>query len=444
MLPANIVSTQMPTSLGNFRLHVWKGERGSELVALTTHAINPAHEVVVRVHSECLTGDTFHSLTCDCGSQKEIALKRIDEHGNGIFIYHRQEGRNAGLFKKVEAYNLMQAGMDTHEALLSVMNHPDPRDYSDVLTVLDQMLGGTKSKIRLLTNNPYKAIFLERHGYEVIAEPLRIGVSVHSEDYMQAKTDKFLHNTIGYAPYTSLTVSRDDIKRRTHEIATAVASVRPLPSGRKLFVGVSLFPTMDDLRSPAISEHLKNLYSIVDKGENAHLVLHLYYPLARQMQRDLKRFLHTLPFSYSLQFRLPNDASPSTRVDVDLLDSLRAQHVIFQLKKEHFFLLEQKSFTEYFSSPNKFLMLDESFGSGKGEQVRVIRERILQLVSRGLSRIAVAGGYSAENAADIHELEDYFKLPISVDAEAKLRTNGRFDRLKAQKYLEFFFQHVAP
>ncbi len=344
-----------------------------------------------------------------------------------------------GLFKKVQSYNLMQKGMDTHEAVLSLAGHPDPREYSEVLMVLDVLLAGQKSKIRLLTNNPYKTLFLQRHGYDVIVEPLRAGASIHNASYTQAKTEKFLHNTVGYVPYTSITLAREDIVDHSEEFTRILTLVHPFPSGRKLFIGVSLYPDAEDLKSKKLSDQLINLYQSIVHLENVYIVLHLYYPLTRQMQRDLKRFLEKLPFTYSLQFRLPDGARSGSRVDVDLIDSLHAQHVIFQLKTELFYLLEQRSFADYFSSPNKFILLDESFGHGIKTSQGTTREHILKLVSRGLSRIGVAGGYGGENVSEIHEIEDYFKIPISVDAESKLRTRGRFDPTKVKHYLEFFF-----
>lgn len=430
---------EMPTAFGIFNLWVWKGERGRELVAFSTPNLDPLKEVMVRVHSECLTGDLFHSLTCDCGPQKDMALKKIQDHGNGIFIYHRQEGRNAGLFTKVQGYNLTQSGMDTHEAYLKLAGHPDPREYSEVLTVLNTILVDEKSTIRLLTNNPYKALFLERHGYAVTVEPLRAGASIHNISYTEAKTQKFLHNTVGYSPYTSVTLSLADIRTQGGEIADVIKDLHPRFGSRKLFIGVGLSAD-PELKDPKVLEDVERFYSAaISRFENTHLVLHMYYPASRGAQRNLTRFLGRLTFPYSLQFRLPLDATTGFRVDVDLLDSFHAEHVIFQLKEACFYLLEQKSFAEYFSSPNKFVLLDESFSTGKEEEEEVMRERILRMVSRGLSRIAVAGGYSAENASRIHELEDYFKIPISVDAETKLRSDGHFDVEKAQKYLTFFF-----
>lgn len=439
MKTRNIVEMDMPTKWGSFRLYVWEGERGRELVALSTPTLDPTRELVVRIHSECLTGDTFYSLTCDCGAQKDAALQRIQESGNGVFIYHRQEGRNVGLFKKIQSYNLMQQGFDTHDALLSVVGHPDPREYSDVLTVLQTLLKERNSKLRLLTNNPYKTLFLQRHGYEVISEALRFGTSIHNTEYAETKERKFLHNAVGYGPYASVTLDRTDIGNHLDEVDSILRAIRPLDGGRKLFVGVGLYAERGDFKDSGVLDELGVLYSSLSQIQNAHIVLHMDYPAKRTLQRDLERFLRKLSFPYSLQFRLPRSAAIGTRVDVDLLDSLHAEHVIFQLKEDHFYLLEQKSFVEYFSSPNKFVLLDESWATGEREDIEKKKARILKLIAAGLSRIAVAGGYNAENALEIHELEDYFKLPISIDAESRLRTAGAINSEKARAYLSNFF-----
>src|SRR6185503_99612 len=138
------VSMQMPTSFGTFRLSVWPGARGRELVALSTTSFDPQKEILMRIHSECLTGDVFHSSLCDCEEQKDLALQEIQASGNGIFIYHRQEGRNAGLYNKARIYNLMERGLDTYSASVALTGHADNREYSDVLEVLRHLASHSK------------------------------------------------------------------------------------------------------------------------------------------------------------------------------------------------------------------------------------------------------------------------------------------------------------
>lgn len=431
------VSMELPTAFGRFRLTVWDGARGRELVALSTVNIDPKKEVMVRIHSECLSGDVFHSHTCDCGPQKDLALKMIQEHGNGIFIYHRQEGRNEGFFKKVQGYNLMQEGLDTHEAYLKLVDRPDGREYSDVLTALGFLLSNRKSDIRLLTNNPYKTLFLERHGHHVVAEPLKAGTNIHNASYTLSKEQKFLHGSVGYGPYVAVTLFRKDIRNKGNDIAALLNTFYISGKNRKVFLGIAV--SSHDLKDSLFLKELETFHRTVSTIQGVHLVLHMNYPVQRREQRDVARFLQGLSFPYSLQFRLASNLRGGTKVDVELIDSFHAEHVIFQIKDEHFYLLEQKSFAEYFSSPNKFLLLDESWGRGEAKNFLARQKQVLKAVSLGLSRVAVAGGFTAENAPQVHQLEDYFKIPISVDAESGLYTGGKIDLVKVRNYLSFFF-----
>jgi len=423
----------MPTEYGVFLLYVWKGERGRETVALTTPNLDPSKEVLLRIHSECLTGDVFASHSCDCGPQKELALKRIKESGNGIFIYHRQEGRNMGLFKKIEAYNLMEQGFDTHEASLALVNHPDPREYSEVSRVLDTLLSNCKPRIRLLTNNPYKVLFLERYGYQVAAEPLRVEATAHNIGYTSTKTEKFLHNSIGYGPYVSPTLFLEDIEHVGSALSATLKKFDAEDRNRRIFLGIAV---SSEQTNQATARALNIFYESIRNLHTVTLVIHTAYPEKRKNEKDFGRFLGQLSFPYSLQFRSQN---PHVYIDIAYIDSLNAQHLIFQLKEGQFDLLEESAFVQYFKSPNKFLLLDESWGTGKKEGVDQKKTRILKLVSHGISRVAVAGGYDAANVSEVTELEDYFKIPISVDAESGLRTEGKFDIEKMSAYLSYFF-----
>lgn len=323
-----IASTPMPTAYGVFDIWVWNGKRGREPVALSTPDLDPTKKVLVRIHSECITGDTFGSFTCDCGPQKEESLREIEKRGNGIFIYHRQEGRNMGLFKKIQAYNLMREGLDTHEAGIVLSGSPDARDYSDVLEILETLLHGRKSEIVLLSNNPYKKLVLERAEYRVSARPLRVGETIHNAGYIQTKERKFLHYATAYKPYAGITLSRQDINEQGDGMVKLIRSFDLENRGRKVFVGISIFPRNGDLKNDELAKEINTFAANLKDSGGVYIVLHTDYSGQRQFYRDLKNFLALLDFRYSLQLRIAeNRALP--KIDLEVLSALHSENIIF-------------------------------------------------------------------------------------------------------------------
>ena len=147
--------------------------------------------MLVRVHSECLTGDVFHSLRCDCGDQLELALRRIEEEGRGVLLYMSQEGRGIGLLSKLQAYELQEAGLDTVEANLELGYPADAREWGIGNQILAD-LGLTT--IRILTNNPKKLTGLEGYGLTVTEQvPIEIEPNPENERYLSAKREKLGH-----------------------------------------------------------------------------------------------------------------------------------------------------------------------------------------------------------------------------------------------------------
>ncbi|MBQ7722387.1 MAG: bifunctional 3,4-dihydroxy-2-butanone-4-phosphate synthase/GTP cyclohydrolase II [Kiritimatiellae bacterium] len=188
-----VESVDLPTDFGHFRLRMFRSKSdGLEHLALVKGDVATAKDpVLVRVHSECFTGDVLHSERCDCGHQLEEAMKAIEREGCGVVLYMRQEGRGIGLANKLHAYRFQEQGLDTVEANERLGFAADLRDYGTGAQIL-RALG--LSRIRLLTNNPRKVIGLQGHGLEIVERvPIVIPPSRYNRRYMDTKRDKMGH-----------------------------------------------------------------------------------------------------------------------------------------------------------------------------------------------------------------------------------------------------------
>ena len=189
----HLESINLPTKWGNFNLHMYQSTYGEEThLALVRGEINPDNAVIVRVHSECLTGDVFGSQRCDCGGQLDAAMERISQEENGILLYMRQEGRGIGLQAKIHAYKLQEEGYDTVEANEKLGFPVDLRDYGIGAQILYEL--GVR-KIRLMTNNPKKVIGLNAHKLEIIEQiPIKLNPTQHNKKYLDTKREKLGHD----------------------------------------------------------------------------------------------------------------------------------------------------------------------------------------------------------------------------------------------------------
>jgi len=183
---------KLPTAYGFFNMVGFVNKlNGEHHVALVKGEISKTDEVLVRVHSECLTGDAFHSLKCDCGEQLASALAAIEREGKGILLYLRQEGRGIGLINKIKAYKLQEEGMDTEEANIALGFPADMRDYGIGAQILSEL---NVRKLRLMTNNPKKLIGLKGHGIEVVERvPLIMETNLYNQKYFNTKKEKIGH-----------------------------------------------------------------------------------------------------------------------------------------------------------------------------------------------------------------------------------------------------------
>jgi 3,4-dihydroxy 2-butanone 4-phosphate synthase / GTP cyclohydrolase II len=187
-----VVSTNLPTAYGEFTAVGYRSLIDEKHhVAMVKGDVAGEEDVLVRVHSECLTGDVFHSLRCDCGEQLAAALAQIEREGNGVLLYLSQEGRGIGLLNKLRAYKLQEDGLDTVDANIRLGLPADLRDYG----IGAQILGDLGlSSIRILTNNPKKIVGLEGYGLSVSEQvPIEAVPNPHNEEYLRAKRERLGH-----------------------------------------------------------------------------------------------------------------------------------------------------------------------------------------------------------------------------------------------------------
>jgi 3,4-dihydroxy 2-butanone 4-phosphate synthase/GTP cyclohydrolase II len=187
-----VAAAELPSSFGRFRIIVYRDvPTGKEHAAIVKGDVAGGEPVLVRVHSECLTGDIFSSLRCDCGPQLHEALRRIETAGRGVILYLRQEGRDIGLTNKILAYELQEQGLDTVEANLQLGHPVDARTYDAARDILHDL---GVARIRLLTNNPDKVAALEDLGFTVMERiPIEIPPNPFNRRYLKTKRTKMGH-----------------------------------------------------------------------------------------------------------------------------------------------------------------------------------------------------------------------------------------------------------
>jgi 3,4-dihydroxy 2-butanone 4-phosphate synthase/GTP cyclohydrolase II len=191
-LVERVETVKMPTDYGDFDLYLYRSKiDGQHHLALVRGDVAGKKDVLVRVHSECLTGDVFGSRRCDCGPQLHQAMRQVADAGRGVILYMRQEGRGIGLAPKIKAYKLQEEGLDTVEANLKLGYGMDLREYGLGAQILVDL--GLKT-IRLLTNNPKKVVGLKGYGLKIVQQvPIKIKSNPHNERYLQTKQQKMGH-----------------------------------------------------------------------------------------------------------------------------------------------------------------------------------------------------------------------------------------------------------
>lgn len=431
-VPQNdIVVTQLPTKHGVFSFGVWNQKKGEEIIFLQTPNLDTTKPVLVRVHSECITGDVFNSYRCDCGEQKDRSLSMISESGNGVFIYLRQEGRGIGLYEKIKAYILQEQGYDTHEANILLGHKPDYREYSWVKKVLDNL--GVR-EIRLITNNPSKVSEISRLGIKIIERvPLVIESNHYNRRYFETKRQKFKHFFGKDESNYFYQFSYVDSPEQVAGIGTFMADSKKDPL-LKICMGV--YADSHILNDTQEMKKIEAIFKSSSHYDGFVPILHFTFKFSADPIKDIAKIREKMPYVKYVQL---NDlASDHLRV---LKYANKFFLVDMPLSDTDFGLIDNDEFVEEILKHKAFLLLDNSHGSGKQDSKANVINKINKLLSKGINDIAIYGGFGP-NSLDLYfEMKEHYKINFSIDAETKVKTGQSLDLKKVKDYLGQLINH---
>ncbi|MDB5195470.1 MAG: cyclohydrolase-2 [Parcubacteria group bacterium] len=425
--------TTIETTYGRFLVRVYADAHGKETVALYTEGLDLDQPALVRVHSECMTGDTFGSMQCDCGDQLHNSLKALHESGNGVLIYLRQEGRGIGLFEKIQSYQLQHKGFDTFEANVMLGHGPDERTYEWAKIALED-LGITH--IRMLTNNPSKVSELAKLGITVTERvPLIIGANQFNQKYFDAKRDKFkhfFHADVSYYFYQFHVQNPEQVE----QIGEFLRGKQRDPL-LKICVGVSAdHATLFD---EAAIERIERIFRTCDLYEAFVPILHFTFKDSSDASSDIREIRKRMPFVKYLQ---TNDLAPDN-IEAILLacELFLADIPVFD---ENFELVHNEAFRNAIRDYKAFILLDNSKGTGARESKESLQKKIDVLLGYGLNDIAIFGGFGPDDLDTYFELRRHYRINFSIDAETKLKTDGEIDIEKTKTYLRQLMRFDDP
>ncbi|MEI7720285.1 MAG: GTP cyclohydrolase II [bacterium] len=425
--------TKIATKFGNFNIRVYADVQGKETIALCTEKLDTSAPVLVRIHSECMTGDTFGSLQCDCGEQLEKSLEEINKSGNGILIYLRQEGRGIGLFEKIKSYQLQDKGYDTFEANLLLGHRPDERTYEKAKIALTDL--GVK-RIRLLTNNPSKVSEIAKLGIEVVERvPLIVTSNKYNKKYFASKRDKFKHffnDEVSYYFYQFHAETPEQIE----QIGEFLKDKKHDPL-LKICVGVSADHSV--LNDTEKISQIETLFNTCNFYEGFVPILHFSFKNSPDPLKDIRTIKKKLPFVKYIQ---TNDI-PSPELETIKL-ACRSFLADIPLSDSNFDLVHDASFRKTITKYKAFILLDNSKGTGVQETKEALMKKIDILLKYGLNDIAIFGGFGPDDLDTYFELRRYHKINFSIDAETKLKTDGQIDIEKTKLYLSQLIRFDDP
>lgn len=425
--------TELETKFGDFIIRVYADIFGKETIVLRTKKLNVAEPVLVRVHSECITGDTFGSLRCDCGEQLQRSIGLIQESGNGVLVYLRQEGRGIGLFEKLRSYELQRKGFDTFEANVLLGHKPDERSYEWAKIAL-QDLG--VEKIRLATNNPAKVSEMAKLGISVIERvPIVIKSNKYNKKYFDAKRDKFKHffnKDVSYYFYQFHAETPEHV-----QLIGDFMRYNKRDPLLKICVGVSA--NHHTLSDDATLERIKLIFQTCEYYEGFVPILHFSFKNSPTPQEDVKTIHKKMPYVAYLQ---TNDVEPDDFETVEI--ACKTFLADIPLFDANFCLVEDKKFRNTITKNKAFVLLDNSKGTGVQETKENLMKKIDTLLGYGMNDIAILGGFGPDDLDTYFELRRHYRINFSIDAETKLKTNGEIDIEKTKTYLKQLLRFDDP
>ncbi|MCB9092745.1 MAG: GTP cyclohydrolase II [Halobacteriovoraceae bacterium] len=428
------VETEMITKFGDFFIRVYKAldSNSKETFVLWKGSFSDANPPLVRVHSECITGDLMGSLKCDCGKQLHKSLKLIQKEG-GILIYLRQEGRGIGLFEKIKAYELQEKGYDTFEANTILGHRPDARTYEMVKTVLDDF---NLHRIRILTNNPSKVSEIAKYGVEIIEQvPLYIPSNKYNRKYYETKRKKFHHNfdKKGYKYFYQFhTDSEKNLKKILKKIDVEIKD--PF---FEICVGVSTTTSLVHLKQER--SRIEKIYKVANSSEFIKPVLHLSFRNCSNSLKELDFIKKFLPFVSRIQTNDLRELSYSF-----LKKAYQHFEIDLPLSDDNFDIILNPQIKKLVKKYQGFILLDNSKGKGKAESFDSYRKKIDLLFENDLKNIGLCGGFGPKKLGTFFALRNYYRVNFSIDAESSLKKNGKVDIELTNQYLNELLVLTTP
>lgn len=427
------IQTELETKFGSFLIRVYADTFGKETIVLRTEKFDPTLPVLVRIHSECITGDMFGSLRCDCGEQLQRSIELIEKDGNGVLIYLRQEGRGIGLFEKMRSYELQRKGYDTFEANVILGHRPDERNYEWAKVALKDL---GVNQIRLITNNPSKVSEIAKLGITVVERvPLVIKSNKFNQKYFDAKRDKFKHffnKEVSYYFYQF----HADKPEHVQLIGEFLRDNKRDPL-LKICVGVSA--NHQTLEDAGALERIKVIFQTCEYYEGFVPILHFSFKNSPDPKSDVKAIHKKMPFVAYLQ---TNDVGPNDFETIEL--ACKTFLADIPLFDENFSLVQEKKFRDTITKNKAFVLLDNSKGTGVRESKENLMKKIDTLLGFGLNDIAIFGGFGPDDLDTYFELRRHYRINFSIDAETKLKTDGEIDIEKTKTYLRQLLRFDDP